>query len=44
MKQITIDIAGIPLANHKPFVLFGGMNVLESESMAMDVAAHCTHG
>lgn len=40
MKQITIDIAGIPLANHKPFVLFGGMNVLESESMAMDVAAH----
>jgi len=38
MTQKTINIASIPLANDKPFVLFGGMNVLESRDLAMQVA------
>lgn len=33
-----VQVAGIPVANHYPFVLFGGMNVLESRDMAMRVA------
>ncbi len=33
-----VQVAGIPVANHFPFVLFGGMNVLESRDMAMRVA------
>ena len=32
--------ANIELANDKPFVLFGGMNVLESRDMAMKIAEH----
>ena len=37
----TIQIgANIELANDKPFVLFGGMNVLESRDMAMKIAEH----
>ncbi len=40
MAQSVIEFAGIKLANHLPFVLFGGMNVLESESLAMDIAAY----
>lgn len=39
MTQI-IDINGISVANDKPFVLFGGMNVLESRDMAMQIAEH----
>lgn len=39
MSQI-IDIKGIRVANDKPFVLFGGMNVLESRDMAMQIAEH----
>lgn len=35
----TIDLAGIPVANDRPFVLFGGMNVLESRDLALEVAA-----
>ena len=35
----TINIGDIQCANDKPFVLFGGMNVLESEGLAMEVAA-----
>ena len=35
----TIDIGPIQCANDQPFVLFGGMNVLESEGLAMEVAA-----
>lgn len=35
-KQITI--ADITVANDSPFVLFGGMNVLESRDLAMTVA------
>jgi 2-dehydro-3-deoxyphosphooctonate aldolase (KDO 8-P synthase) len=36
----TIDIASIKVANEQPFVLFGGMNVLESRDMAMRIAEH----
>ena len=35
-----IRVADISVANHLPFVLFGGMNVLESEAMAIDIAGH----
>jgi len=38
MSQKIIQVASIPVANDKPFVLFGGMNVLESRDMAMQVA------
>lgn len=40
MTQKTISFANIDVANDKPFVLFGGMNVLESEALAMQVAEH----
>ncbi|WP_113907423.1 3-deoxy-8-phosphooctulonate synthase [Aliidiomarina celeris] len=33
-----VQVGAIEVANHKPFVLFGGMNVLESESLAMEIA------
>lgn len=36
----TINVSGIPVANDKPFVLFAGMNVLESRDLAMEVAEH----
>ncbi len=38
MISKEILISGIPLANQRPFVLFGGMNVLESRDLAMSVA------
>ena len=38
-EQKTIDVAGIPVANDRPFVLFGGMNVLESRELALEIAA-----
>lgn len=34
----SIPIAGIDVANQNPFVLFGGMNVLESRDLAMTIA------
>lgn len=40
MNAHTISVAGIPVANHLPFVLFGGMNVLESRDLAMRIAEH----
>lgn len=40
MAQSTIEFSGIKLANDLPFVLFGGMNVLESEQLAMEIAEH----
>lgn len=40
MNSHTIAVAGIPVANHLPFVLFGGMNVLESRDLAMRIAEH----
>ena len=38
MAQTTIDISAIQLANDLPFVLFGGMNVLESRDLAFEIA------
>ena len=39
MKPIKqVQIQNINVANDKPFVLFGGMNVLESEDLAMKIA------
>ena len=38
-EQKTIDVAGVPVANDRPFVLFGGMNVLESRELALEIAA-----
>lgn len=40
MIQKTIKVANIEVANDKPFVLFGGINVLESRDFAMRVAEH----
>ncbi len=34
----SVNIRNIKVANDEPFVLFGGMNVLESESLAMKIA------
>lgn len=34
----TIQIRDINVSNNKPFVLFGGMNVLESEELALEIA------
>ena len=36
--QSTVSVAGIEIANDKPFVLFGGMNVLESRELAFEIA------
>ena len=38
MSCKTVSVAGIDFANDKPFVLVGGVNVLESEQFALDVA------
>ena len=40
MNNQVININQIELANNKPFVLFGGMNVLESRDLAMRIAEH----
>ncbi|MEM5535044.1 3-deoxy-8-phosphooctulonate synthase [Neptuniibacter pectenicola] len=40
MQQKTITVANIEIANDKPMVLFGGMNVLESRDLAMQIAEH----
>ncbi|MDH2924361.1 2-dehydro-3-deoxyphosphooctonate aldolase (KDO 8-P synthase) [Nicoletella semolina] len=37
MTNKIVKIGNIDVANHKPFALFGGMNVLESRDMAMHV-------
>ena len=39
MKTITIANT-IPIANNRPFALLGGMNVLESRDLALQVAEH----
>jgi len=36
----NIQVANLTLANNCPFVLLGGMNVLESRDMAMRIAEH----
>ncbi|MBO9488919.1 3-deoxy-8-phosphooctulonate synthase [Endozoicomonas sp. G2_1] len=40
MSLQTIKLDNIEVANDKPFVLFGGMNVLESRDLAMKIAEH----
>lgn len=35
MTQKTVRVADIEIANNKPFVLFGGINVLESRDLAL---------
>ncbi|ACA31165.1 3-deoxy-8-phosphooctulonate synthase [Histophilus somni] len=37
MQNQVIQLGNIEIGNNKPFVLFGGMNVLESRDMAMQV-------
>ena len=39
-KQKVIPVGNIRIGNDLPFVLFGGMNVLESRDMAMQVCEH----
>lgn len=36
----SVSVGAIEVANDKPFVLFGGMNVLESRELALTVAEH----
>ncbi|RUO59482.1 3-deoxy-8-phosphooctulonate synthase [Pseudidiomarina insulisalsae] len=36
----VIKVGDVQVGNHLPFVLFGGMNVLESRDLAMRVAEH----
>ena len=36
----SINVGDIKVANELPFVLFGGMNVLESRDLAMRIAEH----
>lgn len=38
MARRNLNVSGIDIANDKPFVLFGGMNVLESRELAFEVA------
>jgi 2-dehydro-3-deoxyphosphooctonate aldolase (KDO 8-P synthase) len=40
MTKQLITLGDIEIANDKPFVLFGGMNVLESRDLAMKIAEH----
>jgi 2-dehydro-3-deoxyphosphooctonate aldolase (KDO 8-P synthase) len=35
-----VSVSGITVANDSPMVLFGGMNVLESRDLAMQIAEH----
>jgi 2-dehydro-3-deoxyphosphooctonate aldolase (KDO 8-P synthase) len=34
----VVELGNIKMANHLPFVLFGGMNVLESKDLAFEIA------
>lgn len=40
MTQKIVRVGDIEMANDKPFVLFGGMNVLESRDLAMQICEH----
>ena len=40
MTDKVIKIGNIEVSNSKNFVLFGGMNVLESRDLAMKVCEH----
>ena len=37
--QNEISIGSLTVSNNRPFTLFGGMNVLESRELALEVAA-----
>ena len=39
-EQMTIRVGDIEVSNDKPFTLFGGMNVLESRELALEIAAY----
>ena len=40
MSQITLSVGDLPISNTRPFTLFGGMNVLESKDLALEIADH----
>ncbi len=40
MQDKALSVGDIDVANNLPFVLFGGMNVLESQDLAMKIAEH----
>lgn len=40
MAQKIVRVGDIEMANDKPLVLFGGMNVLESRDLAMQICEH----
>ena len=40
MSQAVVHVADLQIANTLPFVLLGGVNVLESRDFAIDVAGH----
>ncbi|MCJ8294881.1 MAG: 3-deoxy-8-phosphooctulonate synthase [Colwellia sp.] len=40
MTITSVSVKSIEVANEQPFVLFGGMNVLESRDLAMKIAEH----
>lgn len=40
MTQQTVQLGAVPIANSAPFVLLGGVNVLESRDFALRVAEH----
>ncbi|MEH6588711.1 MAG: 3-deoxy-8-phosphooctulonate synthase [Halioglobus sp.] len=40
MTEKTVSVEGISIANSLPFVLLGGVNVLESRDFALSVAEH----
>ena len=37
--QVTLQLGKTPIANHLPMLLIGGMNVLESEELALQVGS-----
>ncbi|WP_290701797.1 3-deoxy-8-phosphooctulonate synthase [Amphritea sp.] len=40
MQQKVVKVGNISISNETPMVLFGGMNVLESRDLAMQIAEH----
>lgn len=40
MSPLTVSVGDITFANNRPFVVMGGMNVLESAELADTIAAH----
>lgn len=39
-EQMTIRVGGVEVSNDKPFTLLGGMNVLESRELALEIASY----